>query len=121
MKRRTARVLRAVVRLIEEDVRDWGEAVVEIDERVAVLNKVGGEYSTGVHLYGIATRDMMLTANEDLDRRLSDVEAILADNANHSRKAREVCGSMSTMDGRCYLLDGHDGMHRATNGIEWAV
>jgi hypothetical protein len=35
VKRETARLLRAVLRLIEDDVRDISDAVVEIDQREA--------------------------------------------------------------------------------------
>lgn len=35
MKAETARLLRAVLRLVEDDVRDIAESVVEIDEREA--------------------------------------------------------------------------------------
>lgn len=35
MKAETARLLRAVLRLIEDDVSEWKDAVVEIDEREA--------------------------------------------------------------------------------------
>jgi hypothetical protein len=73
MKRQTARVLRGVLRLIEDDLREIADSVVQIDEREAS----NAAFMRQANLYGISTREMVLTLSE----RLSDVEAILAEHA----------------------------------------
>lgn len=77
MKREVAGLLRAVLRLVEEDVRELAEAVVEIDEReadhwqelvkcradladLAALVRNNTHLCRDAHLYGVSTRDMFL-------------------------------------------------------------
>lgn len=68
MKRRTRTLLAAVERLVGEDLTELRDAVIAVDERTSAAN-LANSVTFRSH-----------------DRRIADLEAILADNANHSRR-----------------------------------
>lgn len=61
MKRDVARLLRAVLRLVEDDVRELTETMVEIDEREAANN-------ANARLFAMATRQRVIDLEEKLEQ-----------------------------------------------------
>lgn len=63
MRAETAKLLRAVVRLVEDDVRDIAESVVEIDEREAAHSLAQREQTFGLERRIAALEQTLVSFN----------------------------------------------------------
>lgn len=64
MNAETRKLIRSLIVLVEQDVRELADSVAEIDERNPGIRRRFAEH----------------------DRRIAELESILADNGGHSRK-----------------------------------